>query len=181
MVKIIVRNGKRFVRVGGKLVKISDKISERELVQWLVKHLIKPKRRKKGSKEPKVKVATAPMLSSVVYDTSRIAEREAKDRLDEKQKELDNLKLSNAIVNAVQHNSGIQQPALPAGVGQLALPAPASVSSQFSTPIKQQAQLTPPTTPMTPPRPPRPSNVASILHSPAASSTAVSSPAVSST
>jgi len=51
--KIIVKNGKRYVKVGKKRVKVDSSISERELIQWMIKHF-KPKRRVKKSKEKDV-------------------------------------------------------------------------------------------------------------------------------
>ena len=96
MVKIIVKAGKRYVKVGRKLVKISDKISERELIQWLVKHL-KPKRRKRKGEPKEPKISTAPMTANVVQsDRDRIEMRDVKDKLEEKQRELNLLKLAAA-------------------------------------------------------------------------------------
>ena len=111
---IVVRNGKRYVKVKnakGKttLVSVAKGISERELIQWLIKHF-KPKRRKvKKSTESKIKLP--PMGHAVVTnDQERVDARNVKAMLDETKKELDQIKLAQAIVNA---GAGISQPALP--------------------------------------------------------------------
>jgi len=44
--KVIVKNGKRYVKIGKKRIKVDSSLTERELIQWMIKHF-KPKRRVK--------------------------------------------------------------------------------------------------------------------------------------
>ena len=140
---IVVRNGKRYVKVKnakGKttLVSVAKGISERELIQWLIKHF-KPKRRKM-KKSAKSKIELPPMVATVITnDQERVDARNVKAMLDETKKELDQIKLAQAIVNA---GAGISQPALPPVVLPaiappipLAMP-PLSRSSSLGIPVK---------------------------------------------
>jgi hypothetical protein len=45
-ITIVKRDGKRYAKVGRRLIKIVKGISERELVKWLVSYLV-PKRKKR--------------------------------------------------------------------------------------------------------------------------------------
>ena len=133
---IVVRNGKRYVKVKnakGKttLVSVAKGISERELIQWLIKHF-KPKRRK-VKKSTKSKIELPPMVATVITnDQERVDARNVKAMLDETKKELDQIKLAQAIVNA---GAGISQPALPSVV----LPAIAPPTPLATPPLSRSS------------------------------------------
>ena len=48
--KVIVKNGKRYVKIGKKRIKVDSSLSERELIKWMIKYL-KPKRGKRKKQE----------------------------------------------------------------------------------------------------------------------------------
>ena len=91
MVKVIKRGTKRYVKIGSKQIKVHKSISERELIQWLIK-TFKRKRRtkntKKDKKDTKFTVGKATVTSEANADSVRIAARETKDKLDTIKQEL---------------------------------------------------------------------------------------------
>ena len=90
---VVKKNGKRYVKVGKRRIKVASDISERELIQWMIKHF-KPKRKQKKPKvvdpftavPPKVTVFQSGTVA--VNDANRAALRETKDKLEEVQKKL---------------------------------------------------------------------------------------------
>ena len=90
MVKVIKRGKKRYVRIGSKQIKVHKSISERELIQWLIKTFKRKrhtKNTKKDEKDKDYKPFTV-VTSEANADSVRIAARETKDKLDTIKQEL---------------------------------------------------------------------------------------------
>ena len=94
--KVIVRNGKRYVQIGKKFIKVDSSLTERELIKWMIKYF-KPKRRKTSEGKRMKDVWTEPPLNKatvfqsgtvVLNDMNRAQAREVKDQLEATQKKL---------------------------------------------------------------------------------------------
>ena len=120
--KIIIKDGKRYVKLGKKVIKVSQNMSEREFIKWLIEHFKPKKRKAAGAKKERTKATNFDHESSakvVQNDKERIDLRETKEKLGEKEKELDRLKLAAAF-----QQSNVPQQQLPPGGGQQQLPPP---------------------------------------------------------
>ena len=99
---VVKKRGTTYVKVGKKLIKVSDKISERELIQWMIKHFHRRRKRKTSKSVPKK--TSVPSASSFRVDENRIEAREALKKLEEANEKLKALKSSSSSHVALPGN-----------------------------------------------------------------------------
>ena len=93
---VVKKRGTTYVKVGKKLIKVSEKISERELIQWMIKHFHRRRKRKTSKAAPKATSVPSTSFSSFKVDENRIEAREALKKLEEANEKLKELKSSSS-------------------------------------------------------------------------------------
>ncbi len=150
-VSLIRKNGKRYVKLGKKRIKVDKRISERELIKWMIMHFRPRRKGKKKSKDEFTLDKTAkPIIpivgvSSSIGDSVRIQAREAKDELDKVKKEV--REIQEEVKKELKEQKQLPAPVRPA----LMPPSTPRTSSTFTHP-STFGKLAPP--PPLPPYPP---------------------------
>ena len=108
-ISVIRKKGKRYVKIGKKQIKVDNAISERELVQWLIKRFHPKRKRRKASKSSTTERVAKPIIpisgvtmssgvSSAIGDSARIRQRDADDKLAEVKKKIEKAENDQALV-----------------------------------------------------------------------------------
>ncbi len=89
--KIIIKNGRKYVLIGKKKIRVSKSITERELIKFIIKHLHTKRKPRKDIGETRKSTAKPGLNESFAYNSINRFKQQLEDKqkeLDDKQKEL---------------------------------------------------------------------------------------------
>lgn len=123
---IIEKNGKRYVRIGKKLIKIDEGISERQLIKFIINRLHKKRKQRKdnGLLKPKVSSSSSGLSNALLVSQVNRGNQESKDKI----KDLED-KIKKGLPVPVPSLAPVVRPAI--------LPVPSNSSSSSPAPAPQ--------------------------------------------